>query len=195
MFRKIFFIVLTLATVAAICGTLYLYVPASGDKPLPVLAQIGDFELTNQDAQTFSRKDVQDKVWVASFVFTSCAGPCPLLTKRVGEIARDTANVSEARFVSISVDPEYDTPAVLKNYGQKYNADFSRWNFLTGKRDDIAKLMTDDFKLGYAEDIMFHSDRLVLVDRQGRVRGYYSGGEPNAYKKLRDDLAMLVNEK
>ncbi len=176
------------------CASLYLLAPNKNTE-LPVLAQINDFELVNQDAQAFSRKDVQGKVWVASFVFTSCAGPCPLLTKRVGEIARDTAKLEDARFVSISVDPEYDTPAVLKNYGQKYNADFSRWNFLTGPREAITKLMTDQFKLGYAEDIMFHSDRLALVDRLGRVRGYYSGAEPNAYKKLRDDLAVLMNEK
>ena len=173
-------------------GGYFLY--KSQQKPLPVLGQINDFELINAQNQKFGTSHVEGQVWVANFVFTRCQGPCPMLTQKMGKLNdkfKDNANV---RFVTVTVDPEHDTPEVLQKYGKKFGADFQSWQFLTGDLKTVAKVMTEEFKLGYAEDIMMHSDRMVLIDPKKQIRGYYTGGSMMDYKKLKNDLNHVIEE-
>src|SRR5271170_2006727 len=101
---------------------------------LPVIGQIADFTLTNQDGKITTLADLTNHVWVADIIFTRCAGPCPRMTGQMKSLQDALPQSSEAKFVTLTTDPENDTPEVLKKYGERFNADFSRWNFLTGTK-------------------------------------------------------------
>ncbi len=146
---------------------------------LPVMAELPDFSLTERSGQPLSLKDLRGKVWVADFVFTYCGGPCPIMTHRMRQLQdillRD--RMEKVVCVSISVDPQRDTPAVLRDYAAKHSASPTRWQFLTGDEKAIRSLALDGFKLAVEEGTPaegpLHSSRFVLVDRAGRIRGYY----------------------
>lgn len=161
-------------------------------KPLPVLATVGAFELTDSQSQKFSEKNLQNKVWVVDFIFTRCQGPCPLMTQKMQTLHNQFLKNDGVQLVTVTVDPEYDTPEILKKYAQKYQATPQKWHFLTGEKKKIESLMFDGFKLGFADDIVFHSDRLILVDRDLKIRGYYSGSEKKDFKRLQNDLKRLL---
>jgi protein SCO1/2 len=98
------------------------------------------------------------------------------------------------RLVSVTVNPEYDSPEILKAYAKKWNADTSRWQFLTGNRGAITDLLVHNFKLGDMEEPIFHSEKFVLADRRGQVRGYYDGTNPEDINKLFKHIAKLLRE-
>jgi cytochrome oxidase Cu insertion factor (SCO1/SenC/PrrC family) len=161
-------------------------------KPLPKMGQITSFELTNSLDKKVSVQNLNGKVWVANFVFTRCKGPCPLLTKKMAKLQRKFTAKHGLNVVTITVDPEFDTPKVLHSYAQEFQADESTWHFLTGKRKQIEDLMLNQFKLGFAEDIIFHSDRMVLVDKESNIRGFYQGTSVKDYKKLMNDIKKIL---
>lgn len=143
-----------------------------------------DFQLTERSGRTVSRDDLKGKVWIASFVFTRCAGPCPLISGNMARLQNDLADLSDVRLVTFSVDPERDTPDVLKEYAARFSADPERWLFLSGDKATVHTLVEKGFRLGVSEakgtartpgNEFDHSTKLVLVDRQGRVRGYPDG--------------------
>ena len=115
--------------------------------PLPVLGQIADFTLTNQDGQITTLADLTNHVWVADIIFTRCAGPCPRMTGQMKSLQDALPPDSEAKLVTLTTDPDYDTPAVMKRYGERFGADFNRWTFLTGTKSEIAGLASDSLKL------------------------------------------------
>lgn len=175
------------------------------DASLPVIATLPDFTLTRSDGRAVSRADLAGKVWVADFIFTSCAGICPILSARMAELQRDLGERdSDVRLVSFSVDPTRDTPPALADYAERYSADPERWWFLTGERDALYGLIGEGFLLSVAErtpgtvddggELITHSDRFVLVDRQSRIRGYYHGSEPETVTRLLTDLRALSGE-
>jgi cytochrome oxidase Cu insertion factor (SCO1/SenC/PrrC family) len=144
--------------------------------PLP------DFKLTERSGKTVTKADLAGKVWVASFVFTRCPGPCPAVTATVARLQADLAADPNVQFVTFTVDPERDDPAELRKYADRYRADPEKWFFLTGKEADIHTLMTEGFKVGVVKkpdakpgDEFDHSTRLVVVDKSGVARGYYDG--------------------
>ena len=102
---------------------------------------------------------------------------------------------NEVRTVSISVYPEYDTPEVLTNYASQYDANIDRWHFLTGPEESIKKIIKDGFKIGDYEDIIFHSEKFALVDRNGNIRGYYNGMKTEEMSQLKKDIKKLLSEK
>ncbi|HEY3246291.1 MAG TPA: SCO family protein [Phycisphaerae bacterium] len=160
----------------------------------PVLWPVQDFTLTDATGRTITRKDLLGKVWVADFIFTSCAGTCPTMTKAMKQVEQDLADVPDLKLVSISVDPGRDTPEVLAGYAKYYHADPQRWLFLTGQEREIRKLIGDSFKLMKEEDLLFHSPRFSIVDRQGRVRGGYDGTEAESLPKLEHDVRVIAHE-
>ena len=139
-------------------------------------------------------------VWVANFIFTRCAGQCPLMSAQMATLASALRGEPSVRLVSFSVDPEWDTPAVLADYARRYGAVREQWRFLTGDRAAIVRLCTEGFRLSVAQDggtdaePITHSVRLVLVDRAGRIRGYYDTTEAEAMKQLRRDLRRLLRQ-
>jgi len=159
---------------------------------------VPSFGLTNQDGQRFGSAQLSGKIWIADFIFTSCPGPCPLMSTRMSELQKPLEK-TDVHLVSFTVDPEKDTPVVLRYYAQKLNAQPKRWDFLTGSRATIYSLSRDGFKLGIATDeddagTPVHSTRVVLVDRRGAIRGYYDVLEPDAVTKLLADTNHLLRE-
>lgn len=155
--------------------------------PPPVLAELPTFELANTSGQAYGSEDLEGRVWVASFIFTSCPTVCPMVTGAMADLQERLAREElPVELVSFTVDPEIDTPEVLGDYAQKYDADFSRWHFLTGPQDRIEALVVDGFGTAMGDrqptgeaDIydIAHTTKLVLVDDLGRIRGYYSSND------------------
>ena len=168
------------------------------DASLPVIATLPDFTLTRSDGRAVSRADLAGKVWVADFIFTSCAGICPILSARMAELQRGLGDRDpDVRLVSFSVDPTRDTPPALADYAERYSADPERWWFLTGDAKAIQDLSVGGFKLGLdptggteAEPIT-HSSRFVLVDQAGHIRGYYGTEDADALDRLTADAKKL----
>ncbi|MDE0299547.1 MAG: SCO family protein [Candidatus Poribacteria bacterium] len=156
--------------------------------------QLPDFSLTDQNGGALSLADLEGKVWVADFIFTSCPTICPPMTDELRRLQDEFAAESELRFVSFSVDPERDTPAVLSRYAQSFGADHRRWSFLTGEKSSIYQLAHDGFNLavGHQGSEILHSTRFVLVDRQGTVRGYYDSRIKANLRHLRRDIKTLL---
>jgi cytochrome oxidase Cu insertion factor (SCO1/SenC/PrrC family) len=155
---------------------------------LPVYGTVADFALTNQSGVRLSRADLLGRVWVADVIFTRCAGPCLRMSRQLKELQQALPPASQSRLVTITTDPEYDTPAVLAKYAGRFDADTNRWMFLTGPRGDIADLVSGSLKLtaierkpeerATAEDLFLHSTVFVIVDSRGRLRGVFdTGGE------------------
>jgi len=150
-------------------------------QPLPILAEVAEFNLTNQQGQVFTLANLRGQVWVADIIFTRCAGPCPRMTRQMKELQDALPSSSKARLVTLTTDPVFDTPQVLRLYGERFGANPDRWTFLTGSKDQIARLATSSLKLTAIEksaadretpeDLFIHSTIFVIVDKQGRLRG------------------------
>ena len=168
------------------------------NRPLSAFGTVPKFELVNQKAEPFGSEQLTGKIWIADFIFTNCPGPCPIMSTRMSELQRPLEK-SDVHLVSISVDPEKDTPEVLQTYSEKLRVQPGRWDFLTGSREAIYALSHDGFKLGVSdgseeEGTPVHSSRFVLVDRRGTIRGYYDAMAPDAVTKLLADTNHLLRE-
>ena len=168
--------------------------PDEVEEKLPIIAQIPAFDLIDQDGKQFTLNNLKGNVWLADFIFTTCAGPCPIMTERMSTVQYDLLDINKLKFVSFTVNPDYDTPDVLKKYAKRYNADISTWSFVTGKYEKIQELIANGFKMGDEEEIVFHSTRFALVDHKGNLRGYYSGTEPKDHEVLTRDIHSLIRE-
>ncbi len=171
--------------------------------PLPVLGQLTDFALTNQAGQLVRLADLGGKVWVADIIFTRCAGPCPIMTQRMKSLQDALPASSHARLVTLTTDPDHDSPAVLKAYAQRFQADPERWTFLTGTKVQIAALAIDGLKLTAvekqaeqrenADDLFIHSTIFVLVDKHARLRGIFeTTGEGLDWEGVKEQILGAV---
>ena len=162
------------------------------------LAQAPQFTFTAQDGTTVSTADFKGKIWVANFIFTRCAGPCPLMTSRMAEVNQALGKkATDVELVTITVDPEYDTPEVLKEYGDQVGASPDRWKFLTGPKDQIETVVMKGFLQALSREpsgVPIHSTRFVLVDRDGWIRGFLDGNDPELPQKLLMDIGDLLRE-
>jgi cytochrome oxidase Cu insertion factor (SCO1/SenC/PrrC family) len=176
--------------------------------PLPVLGAVPEFHLVNRDGRAVARQDLAGAPWIVDLVFTRCVLICPLMTTRMAALDRELPGAGDGagravRLVSVTVDPEHDRPEVLEEFARKYRAS-DRWLFLTGERDEIYRLAGEGLRLGYDPnpplvplapgDDIYHSAKLVLVDAQARVRGYYDSQDAEELALLRRDLARLLDE-
>jgi protein SCO1/2 len=159
-----------------------------GQVPLRVIGPVADFTLTNQDGQATSLAALTNHVWVADIIFTRCAGPCPRMTGQMRSLQALLPKTDTARLVTLTTDPDFDSPTVLKRYGERFGADFSRWTFLTGTKAQIAALASDSLKLSAVPvkpadrqndaDLFIHTTIFVLVDKHAQLRGSFeTGGE------------------
>ena len=162
---------------------------------LPVIGKIPAFSFTDSHGDEINRRNLDGKIWVADFIFTTCTMACPVMTGNMNIVHKEFRNNDDVRIVSISVYPEYDTPEVLAEYASRYDANTDRWHFLTGPEEDVKKLIKNGFKMGDYEDIIFHSERFALVDKKGQIRGYYSGMQTDDMKNLKKDINILLAEK
>jgi protein SCO1/2 len=159
---------------------------------LPSLGAVPEFTLTDQTGSDFvSASTLAGRVWVADFFFTTCPGPCPRMSSQMHQVQTALAG-QDVRLVSMTVDPEHDTPLVLADYSKHFEAQAGVWFFLTGPRDSLNHLDRDVFKLGDVDGSLDHSTRFVLVDRKSQVRGYYLTSEPDAITRLIADAKSLL---
>ena len=165
------------------------------------LGQVPSFSLTDQMGRTVTDQDLRGSVWVANFVFTRCPSVCPMLTAKFQALQTKLGELPGVRYVSLSVDPEYDTPQVLAEYAQRFSADSTRWQFLTGPLTEIEKTVVSGFKIHMGQpeksasdptliEIM-HGEHFVLVDREGVIRGYYRADQ-DGLRELEQDVQDLA---
>jgi protein SCO1/2 len=166
-----------------------------------VLATVPAFSATAQDGRAVTQKDLEGSVWVANFVFTRCPNVCPAFTaKMAGLQSLSARRLPSLRLVTFTVDPEHDTPAVLTDYGTKYQADFTRWSFLNAPADvleqTLMKGMLQPLDRGDMSDLnkVMHSSYFALVDRKLRVRGFYRFSETSAVEAVMQDADAVVRE-
>lgn len=160
----------------------------------PVLAQLEDFQLTNQDNKKLKLSDFQGSVLVVNFFFTNCAGNCSRLTQQMGIFQKRLMGVGPAiRLLSITVDPDTDTPEKLKEYAEKYQADFKIWQFLTGDRATIEKVVGDGFQVALDKNAKTVDERFVIVDQLGRIRGYKQANDNTQLSDIIRIVAILAN--
>lgn len=183
-------------------------------RELPRLGSLPEFHLLNQENRPVSLENYRGKVWVANFIFTSCAGTCPMLTQRMKKVEASIHEMAKERelpslqIVSFSVDPERDTPEKLKKYAERFQTDPAYWTFLTGPVDQITRTVVQGFKISMGKVLpegvsgdataaevfdVVHGEKFVLVDTQGRIRGYYDS-DSGGIKKLIADMSYLFNK-
>ncbi len=167
---------------------------SGGGVPLPVYAELPPFSLTERSGRTVTLADLAGKIWVADFIFTNCAGICPEMSTRMTAVHEAFRRDPDALCVSITVDPDRDTPEVLREYAAKYGASEDRWLYLRGPVKDVLALSYEGFHIGDAEDPFIHSQRFVLVDRKGGIRGYYRGTEAEEVERLLGDYRRIREE-
>ncbi|MGH7396709.1 MAG: SCO family protein [Candidatus Rokuibacteriota bacterium] len=194
--------------------------PLPAEGTVETLADYGpvpDFRLTERGGRSVTLADLRGKVWLANFIYTECTETCPLQSLQVQRLQEEFAEARDLRFVSITVDPEHDTPDVLRRYADRFWADPERWLFLTGPKPAIHALAAGGFKLGVSDaspaarsglpgwplgpgpawashgsgGLILHSARFVLVDRQARIRAYHRTDDPDSLARLRDNLRAL----
>jgi protein SCO1/2 len=187
---------------------------------LAVYGRVPDFSLIERSGRSVTLADLLGKVWVANFIYTQCTETCPTQSLEVSRLQAEFATEPDLRLVSITVDPERDTPEVLAEYAERYQADPERWLFLTGPKRAIYRLAADGFKLSVVDPddpkqtshllrflgprlafathgskgLVLHSSRFVLVDRQARLRAYHHPTEPESLERLRQNLKVVLRE-
>ena len=157
---------------------------------LPTYGKAPSFTLVDMHGDTYSSGKLAGTPYVINFFFSHCQAVCPTTNGAMARIARDTA-VEAAHFISVSVDPERDTPEVLQTYADKFKPNSRQWSFLTGTKQEVDRMLVE-FKLGTSTDIAEHTSRLVLVDKNQIVRGYYQGTDDEATETLQRDLQGLL---
>jgi protein SCO1 len=176
-----------------ITAALLFFIYARSQAPkLPILGQVQDFELTNSEGQKVRFQDLKGKIWVADFFFTTCSDICPMMSTHMGRLHKIFKPYADVRLVSFTVNPENDTPEALKTYAKKYQADTNQWIFLTGSREEITQVAVKSFKMGDIKEPIFHSSYFTLVDKQGRIRGYYDTSDTKNIDRVTNDLLLLL---
>jgi len=174
-------------------------------KALPVINQVAGFTLTNQTGHVTALADLSNRVWVADIIFTRCAGSCPVMSTKMKSLQDALPSTSQAKLVTLTTDPDYDTPDILKKYGEHYGANFQRWTFLSGTKKELAGLATGSLKLGStpvppqdrtsSADLFVHSTIFVVVDKQARLRGIFqTEGDDVDWAKAKSQILATVKE-
>jgi protein SCO1/2 len=176
---------------------------------LPILGQVADFALTNQNERVTTLGDLTNRVWVADIIFTRCAGACPVMTRQMKQLQEALPSSSPARLISLTTDPDYDSPVILQRYAQHYAANSDRWLFLTGTKTQLAGLAATSLKLGATPvaladqkspvDLFIHSTIFVAVDKHARLRAIFeTEGDgvdwTNVQPRILRTVAQLENE-
>ena len=171
---------------------------------LPIISKLTDFTLTNQINHPVGLAKFADKVWFADIVFTRCAGPCPTMTKRMAELQAHFTDNPNISFATLTTDPEFDTPDVMKRFAKRHGAQDENWDFLTGKKSEIVRLAVDEMKLiarakpageqATPEDLFIHSSYFVVIDRKGRLRGVLESLDEGWNEKAIALATQLLNE-
>jgi protein SCO1/2 len=177
---------------------------AAETSPLPVISRIGDFALTNQAGEVVRRTGLLGTVQVGDIIFTRCPGPCARMSANLARLQKAVAPSAPVRFFSLTADPDFDTPKVLSDYAQRYEATLPRWQFLTGAKTDLYRLATRDLLLVVVdntadtnappEDMFLHSTKLIVLDGQGQLRATFDGEDPEVIPQMVATVKQLTAE-
>ena len=160
---------------------------------IPVIKEVPRFSFTNQNGEKFSNNNFRDKVTILNFIFTSCTGPCPLMTLNMQKLYSNFKGTKEVQFVSITVDPEVDTQEKLKLEAEMIGVDNNQWQFLRSDLDEVKKLKRDGFML-FADNLPNgHSIKSILIDNVGNIRKYYDGTDIGSQEILKKDIVYLLD--
>ncbi len=180
-----------------------LLLPVLGLKKLgttdTIYHTIGDFNLTNQYGETVNNKTVANKIYVADFFFATCQSICPEMSTNLKDVQKAFENDDSLLILCHTVNPSHDTVEVLNAYGETYGAKKNKWHFLTGNKKQIYDLAKESYLVnaleqdGSAEGFL-HSELLLLIDKQGRIRGMYDGTDKVQVQKLIKDIKLLKQE-
>lgn len=178
-----------------------LVVLKSAPATLDRFGTVPGFSLIDRSGATVTLSDLKGKVWLATFVFTTCPDSCPMLSSRLADWQQDILAAGDTRLVSFSVDPEHDTPEVLQGYARRFHAT-DRWFFLTGDKVQVIRIARKGFLLGFESTPktsgtsggITHSTKIALVDKNGVVRRFYNGIGPDERQKMLADLKTVLNE-
>ncbi|MFT4156172.1 SCO family protein [Parafilimonas sp.] len=194
-----FFLGLILSGLLVFIGVM---VYSSAGKALPVLGEaghtVGNFSFINQDGKTITGKDVEGRIRVAEYFFTTCKGICPVMNNNLKAVQDAFKNNNDVIILSHTVDPETDRPSVLKAYADRMHATPGKWEFLTGNKDALYKMAQQDYLLSAdtataaGDDGAFiHTQYITLVDKQNRIRGFYDATDKQSVQKLIADIKTL----
>lgn len=202
------FILVVLMLIGIAFLAYYFFMIKEQPRKLPRLGnpghKVGAFSFINQDGNIVSDKDVQGKIRVVEYFFTTCEGICPLMNENMTTVFNSFRGDENVIILSHTVDPETDTVAQLKRYADKHEADAKQWIFLTGNRDALYRMALDSYLITAVEDQDYskkvtpdfiHSPYFVLVDKFGSIRGAYDGTKMEKVKKLIEDIKELKREK
>ena len=160
---------------------------------------IPEFSFIDQDSLPYTSDSLKGKIYVADFFFTTCPSICPIMTAQMNQLywKLDKSAYQGIHYISYTVNPEYDTPEILKAYAKKNEINTKRWRFVTGEKREIYELGVNGYYLNAQEDALapggfLHSNLFVLVDKEGHVRGYYDGTSSEEVRDLAGDIAMLI---
>jgi protein SCO1/2 len=195
---KMTLIMVPVITLGLLLWLRHIEVAALRQRTVSSYGRVPSFQLVNQNGQSFGSTQLAGKIWIADFIYTTCPGPCPMISTRMSELQKPLEK-TDVHLVSFSVDPEKDKPEVLRGYAEKLHVDPKRWDFLTGPKSTIYDLSHNGFKLAVSDGsdeagIPVHSTRMALVDRHGQIRGYYEATEADAITKLLADTSHLLRE-
>jgi protein SCO1/2 len=158
---------------------------------------VPEFSLTERSGKTIGSEQLRGTIWIADFIYTDCQDTCPLQSAEMARLQDELSGQEVVKLLSFSVNPDKDTPSVLSQYADRFKASTDRWLFLTGGQEEIKNLVQNGFRLSVATassdpGVILHSPRLVLIDRQAQIRGYYDSRDNEALQRLRRDVAILV---
>ncbi|MEA2488232.1 MAG: hypothetical protein QOH21_24 [Acidobacteriota bacterium] len=165
---------------------------------LPKLFPVPDAQLVDETGRSVQLSSMKGHVTVYDFIFTTCTGSCPIMTNNMRALTGKIDKDAPVRFVSITVDPTHDTPAVLASYAQRVRND-PRWTFLTGDRATIVRTSVQGFKLTAGDptpggEALLHSSKFAIADKQGIIRGYYDASDGTVPEEAAKVVAQLVDE-
>jgi protein SCO1/2 len=196
-----FFIVL-----AAVFMTYFYKVTREQPKSLPVYGnpghKVGQFSFVNQDGKTITQDDLKGKIYVVEYFFTRCKGICPKMNENMVKVYEAFRGNDDVKILSHTVDPKKDTVQAMKAYSLRFDADAKQWMFLTGDKKKLYDMARYDYLVTAADSSVtdinsdfIHTDNMVLVDRDGRIRGAYQGTNMGAINQLIGDIKILLQEK
>ncbi len=164
-----------------------------------IYTTIPNFHFTNQDGETYTQGDLEGKIYVADFFFTTCPSICPIMKTQMLRIHEKYLGNDNIHIVSHSIDPTHDTVEVLKDYAERLDIDTKYWTFLTGDMDSIFKVAQEGYLVSAMVDSLapgglLHSGAFILVDKEKRIRGYYDGTIEEDVNKLMTDMDILISE-
>ena len=187
--------------------------PSANNNSLPVLGHryydettqdtvyhtVADFTFVNQDSATVTPETFEDKIYVTDFFFTSCPTICPVMKKQMLRVYEEFEDNDEVAILSHTIDPEYDTVALLHDYAERLGVAAPAWQFVTGEKDSIYRIALNSYMVTTAEEEeapggFIHSGAFILVDKDRRIRGMYDGTVPEQVDVLMNDIRRLLKE-